>query len=350
MSGEWIKIELTLPNKPEVIRIGRALGLSADAVCGVLIRFWGWASSNSVDGFVADMTAADVDLIVSLPGFAEALMLVGWLQQDSAAMRLTLPNFARHNVESAKKRSQTARRVAEHRERLSNANVTQRVTRNVLPRPIISAVRERDKATCRYCGRPEGKYSPPETMGDAFLTMDHVIPLSVGGSDEIQNLVCACSVCNLFKSNRTPEECGLAWPTNEKGERLGKRSCNAPHVTPASPEKRREEKNKDTVRASRFSTETLPLEWKTYCNEKRPDLMPESVFEDFRDYWIAQAGQRGVKLDWFATWRTWVRKQNPALKGNGAEPVKSCAKCHGSLDAGFTKRREGLICNQCEAQ
>lgn len=27
----------------------------------------------------------------------------------------------------------------------------------------------------------------------------------------------------------------------------------------------------------------------------------------FRDYWIAQPGQRGVKLDWEATWRNWIR-------------------------------------------
>ena len=28
----------------------------------------------------------------------------------------------------------------------------------------------------------------------------------------------------------------------------------------------------------------------------------------FVDYWIAQPGQKGVKLDWDATWRNWMRK------------------------------------------
>jgi uncharacterized protein YdaU (DUF1376 family) len=28
----------------------------------------------------------------------------------------------------------------------------------------------------------------------------------------------------------------------------------------------------------------------------------------FRDYWIAQPGQKGVKLDWNGTWRNWVRR------------------------------------------
>lgn len=30
--------------------------------------------------------------------------------------------------------------------------------------------------------------------------------------------------------------------------------------------------------------------------------------ERFRDYWIAQPGQKGVKLDWNGTWRNWVRR------------------------------------------
>lgn len=28
----------------------------------------------------------------------------------------------------------------------------------------------------------------------------------------------------------------------------------------------------------------------------------------FRDYWIAQPGQKGVKLDWDGTWRNWIRR------------------------------------------
>jgi len=53
----------------------------------------------------------------------------------------------------------------------------------------------------------------------------------------------------------------------------------------------------------------LPDDWRAYCRERRPELDPDEVFEDFHDYWIAKPGQGGVKLDWLATWRTWVRKQ-----------------------------------------
>ena len=33
------------------------------------------------------------------------------------------------------------------------------------------------------------------------------------------------------------------------------------------------------------------------------------IGEDFRDYWASKPGASGVKLDWLATWRTWVRKE-----------------------------------------
>lgn len=31
--------------------------------------------------------------------------------------------------------------------------------------------------------------------------------------------------------------------------------------------------------------------------------------EGFRDYWIAKPGKDGVKLDWRATWKKWVRTE-----------------------------------------
>lgn len=60
----------------------------------------------------------------------------------------------------------------------------------------------------------------------------------------------------------------------------------------------------------------LPEDWEpTYddrviCQELRLD--PDEILAEFTDYWIAVPGQRGVKLDWSATWRNWCRKQAKA--------------------------------------
>jgi uncharacterized protein YdaU (DUF1376 family) len=70
----------------------------------------------------------------------------------------------------------------------------------------------------------------------------------------------------------------------------------------------------ENTRGSRLSPDfCLTDEWKDFCQQDRPDLNPSKVFETFKDYWVAKAGQQGVKLDWFATWRNWVRSQNQAL-------------------------------------
>ena len=52
--------------------------------------------------------------------------------------------------------------------------------------------------------------------------------------------------------------------------------------------------------------------------QERPDIDVRQVAEQFKDYWIAQPGQKGVKLDWDATWRNWVRNTK-ALKANPAD-------------------------------
>lgn len=43
----------------------------------------------------------------------------------------------------------------------------------------------------------------------------------------------------------------------------------------------------------------------------------------FRDYWAAQPGQRGVKLDWDATFRNWIR--NTRKPSNGRRTVHDAA-------------------------
>ncbi len=71
----------------------------------------------------------------------------------------------------------------------------------------------------------------------------------------------------------------------------------------------------EAARAKRLDVIELPEEWEKFCKDTRPDLNPKSIFEQFKDYWVAQGGQKGAKLDWFATWRNWVRnsKSTPMI-------------------------------------
>ena len=64
------------------------------------------------------------------------------------------------------------------------------------------------------------------------------------------------------------------------------------------------------TRGTRLSEDwKLSEEQKQFCKQERPDLDPVKVSDGFKDYWISVAGAKGVKKDWDATWRNWVRNQ-----------------------------------------
>ena len=68
--------------------------------------------------------------------------------------------------------------------------------------------------------------------------------------------------------------------------------------------------NSSGTRASRLPNDLeLSPDWEAFCRLERPALEPHHVFQVFKDYWIAQSGRNATKLDWFATWRNWVRNQ-----------------------------------------
>jgi len=67
-------------------------------------------------------------------------------------------------------------------------------------RPTVSSARRvailaRDGEVCTYCSRAEGPFH-----------IDHIIPVSRGGSNRDDNLCVACAPCNLSKSAKLGRE------------------------------------------------------------------------------------------------------------------------------------------------
>lgn len=133
MAGDWIKVEMSTPDKPEVWQLADRLGIDPDAVTGKLLRIWAWADTHSEDGNNICVTKALLDRIAGVTGFAESLLHVGWLAEIDG--KLTFPNFCRHNGKSAKKRAETARRVADSRKSnaICNTNVVTESEQKALP-------------------------------------------------------------------------------------------------------------------------------------------------------------------------------------------------------------------------
>ncbi len=73
-----------------------------------------------------------------------------------------------------------------------------------VPRSIVRFNRKnlfaRDDFRCQYCGQ-----SKPTNQ----LSLDHVLPRSLGGKTSWENIVCSCTHCNSRKGGRTPEQAGM---------------------------------------------------------------------------------------------------------------------------------------------
>ncbi len=73
-----------------------------------------------------------------------------------------------------------------------------------VPKTIVRFNRKnlfaRDLHRCQYCGQ-----NRPVSQ----LSLDHVIPRSLGGKTNWENIVCCCISCNSRKGGRTPSQAGM---------------------------------------------------------------------------------------------------------------------------------------------
>lgn len=78
-------------------------------------------------------------------------------------------------------------------------------------------------------------------------------------------------------------------------------------------EKRESKPRAKTAQGTRLPSDALlESEYVKAAMSTRPEwLYPkvQAVFEEFKDYWIAQPGAKGRKTDWIATWRNWCRRE-----------------------------------------
>lgn len=113
-ASDWIKMTHGLRARPEVVRISSALKADRLRTIGALYVLWTLADMNSVDGVLPGYSIDLIDEEVGWPGFAAAAASVGWLEETPQGV--AIPNFARHNGKSAKRRAQDASSKASARE------------------------------------------------------------------------------------------------------------------------------------------------------------------------------------------------------------------------------------------
>lgn len=131
-------------------------------------------------------------------------------------------------------------------------------------------VLKRDNHTCRYCGG---------VAPDAILTIDHVVPVTLGGSDDPSNLVAACRDCNYGKASTAPDgplvedvaQDALRWSAAMKlaAQRVSSRG---------KPLRDYVEYMEDVVR-SMLDLEDLPDDWRDSLGQFYRAGLPREMFE-----------------------------------------------------------------------
>ena len=274
----WLKFEANTPEKPEVFAITAALGWDdPDLTVGKLLKIWRWFDQHTVDGNAPCVTTALLDRICGVSGFAQAMVTVGWLVADAAGSHL--PHFQRHNGKTAKDRALTAERVANFKSR-----------------------------------GERGRESNAEGNGATRAATQ----AATHAATQIGNNAGAGANAS---ANFAGGKIGSIWSSE---------TANALTVSPALPreEKKREEK-KSAAKAEGSATR-LPQDWQpgereiAFCKAERPDLEPLAVAVRFADYWVAQPGAKGRKLDWLATWRNWVRNERGERGERSAAGSPAC--------------------------
>lgn len=165
MAGEWLKMEACTPEKSEVLAITARMGWDdADLTVGKLFRIWRWFDQQTTDGNACGVTTALLDRIVGVTGFCEAMHSVGWLCINDTG--ISLPNFERHNGNTAKSRALTAKRVANHKANAkANAQGNADTVSSALPR---EEKRREETPTTDVVGDSAPKSRPARKCPESF--------------------------------------------------------------------------------------------------------------------------------------------------------------------------------------
>lgn len=132
-----------------------------------------------------------------------------------------------------------------------------------VPKRTRFEVLKRDNHACRYCG---------QTAPEVRITVDHVIPVALGGDDSPTNLVAACFDCNLGKASTAPDG-ALVAEVSEAALRYSKLAKAAWAVRVA----KIDERNDYIDRIAEHITFAVPTEWRGSIGRFFDIGVPEEV-------------------------------------------------------------------------
>lgn len=112
---------------------------------------------------------------------------------------------------------------------------------------------------------------------------------------------------------------GRAKALKNKEANIAKATDLPQHSQKPEPDKKEEPNGSSKKTGSRLPADWhLPDEWAVWAvGHGMTEAAARREADRFRDYWVSKPGQGGVKLDWQATWRNWIRT---AMQAEAAKP------------------------------
>lgn len=245
MAGDWIKMRTNLWDDPRVARLCDLTDQGEAAVIGGLYWLWAMADEHTEDGILPGLTLRAIDRKTGVQGLGAALCDIGWLADPPEGVRIV--GFEEHNGASAKKRSVTAKRVANHR---GNADVTQPQSEDEHD-VTQQALQDEHASVTGALAREEKRREEENTT----TSLRSVVVLAAQGAP-------ATPAAKAIRGTRLPQD----W--------------------------------------------FLPKAWGEWALKDTPHWTVDIVrleSEKFRDHWHAKSGKDATKNDWEAAWRNWCR-------------------------------------------
>ena len=171
------------------------------------------------------------------------------------------------------------------------------------------------------CKRIARGYAPAEQEAmhyvlQRFFTLENGLYRQSRCDEEIEK---AQTVSNKRKRAaasrwaKKPEIGASAYPNAEQTQcecnANGMLTNNQQPITNKETERKKKEKRQAITHA--FNLDTLPEDWRTFCEQLRPDLNPDTVFASFSGYYRIGKGKDTMRSGkgWNQSWLNWVKRE-----------------------------------------
>lgn len=287
----WVRLDESFADHPKIERAGPlAAWLHVAALC--------YCSRHLTDGRIPQPKAHRLADIPNPAEHVSALLREGIWTEDG-------PDYVIHDYldyQPSREQVMIDRGIARRRSAM-----------NTDPE-LRKALKARDGNKCRYCGVTVNWRDRKSPTG---ATYDHVIPLTAGGTEALDNLVVCCRDCNSRKGPRTPEQAGMVL-TPPPGDHGNIKNGSRPPSRPVPIENTPSSSGNSRGAVENPGDDGIPAAVWTHYAQLRHDLEPAGSIRN-PDPWKRKAAKNAqVELGEKAVawWTTFAFEQvpNPAYR------------------------------------